>query len=238
MPVPTPSPITEAFGVNAGVTFVNYPIPVASQIGIVDGAASFNDGFPPLNFTKVELGGVPPSGADMNGLLKMITAYCAMLQAGQPIKYNAAVQTAIGGYALGAVLQKAADTNATWTSVAANNMTNPDTGGAGWLSSIPLYFADATLLGAVNDYVLPGPSDYTLDVDTTAGAVNITGFVAQRANQTLYVTNTGANPLVLDALNAGSAVAHRLRTVGDFNLSQYGSLTIRYSAGVGKWLVV
>ena len=36
-------------------------IPTASQIGIVAGAASLTDGFPPLTRTPLAAGGVPPS---------------------------------------------------------------------------------------------------------------------------------------------------------------------------------
>ena len=38
-------------------------IPVASQIGVVAGAASFTDGFPPLTFNPISAGGIPPWGA-------------------------------------------------------------------------------------------------------------------------------------------------------------------------------
>ena len=44
-------------------------IPNASQIAITPGAASYNDGFPPLTRTPVAAGGVPPFGEDMNGIL-------------------------------------------------------------------------------------------------------------------------------------------------------------------------
>ena len=49
-----------------------------SLVGKNDGAASYTDGFPPLNFTPVAAGGVPPYGADMNGILKQMTAMGAM----------------------------------------------------------------------------------------------------------------------------------------------------------------
>lgn len=49
-------------------------IPTASQIGVTPGAASLTDGFPPLTMTPLASGGVPPAGADFNGILNLITA--------------------------------------------------------------------------------------------------------------------------------------------------------------------
>lgn len=233
-----PAIIVEPFAKNAGVGFITNPVPVPTQSGVGNNIASFDDGFPVGTFLTTEAGGKPPQGADFNGILYMITAYLAYFQSGQVLQYDAAAQTAFGGYPIGAVLQKTGDQNAYWISQVAANVTDPDTGGAGWLSTVPLYHDDTTLLGAENNYVLPGYSDYTLDIDTTAGNVNITGFLAQRHNQTLYISNIGVNALTINALNGGSLAANQLRAVGDFVLGQYATLTIRYSSGAGKWLVI
>ena len=40
-----------------------------------DAPASLQDGFPPETFVAIAAGGIPPSGADFNGLLKQITAW-------------------------------------------------------------------------------------------------------------------------------------------------------------------
>lgn len=106
-------------------------IPVASQIGITDGRASFTDGFPPLTRTPIVAGGVPPFGTDMNGILYDITAIQQWLSAGGRFVYDSAFAAAIGGYPKGAVLQKA-DGSGSWLCTAENNSTNPDTGGANW----------------------------------------------------------------------------------------------------------
>lgn len=242
MGVPVPTPITEPFGSAAGVGFINNPIPVPSQIGIVAGAASFTDGFPPQNFVPTEDGGTPPSGADFNGLLYMITAYCAMLQAGQYVAYDADTSTAITGYAEGAVLMSVADPLAYWTAAAGGQTVDPDselpTGSTGWLSSKALFESFLPSAGTVNDFNPSGPSDYFMDFDTTAGNLTITGFVPLRDGQTLYISNIGANTLTLAALNAGSAATHRIRAIGDFAIAQNGTLTIKYSTEIGKWLLV
>lgn len=101
-------------------------VPVNSQIGVLDGAASFETGFVPDNFTNTAAGGVPPFGQDFNGLLNAMTAWEQWLQAGGPVSYDATFAAAIGGYPAGAVLVSAAVLGAEWVSLADNNMTNPD----------------------------------------------------------------------------------------------------------------
>lgn len=232
--VPTPSPIVKAFGSSA-VSITN-PIPVASQIGVTPGAASFTDGFPPLTETPKTAGGVPPSGADMTGILYMISAYCAMLQAGQMPMFSSVVAAAIGGYVAGAKLSKATGIG-TWTNVTTGNVTNPDTGGAGWYSSTTLQVAENPGAGTFNDVVLPGASDYFLDYNTSAGDVILTGFVAQRDGQRLTVSAIGANNVKLSALT-GSVAANQLRLNSTVTLNPNASLTFQYSTAAAVWIQV
>jgi hypothetical protein len=108
-------------------------IPTASQIGITPGAASLTDGFPPLTMTPLSAGGVPPAGADFNGILNMVTAVQQWQCAGGIFKYDSAFSTAIGGYPKGAILQSA-DGMSNWLNLVDNNTTNPDSGGSNWMS--------------------------------------------------------------------------------------------------------
>lgn len=101
-------------------------VPVQSQIGIQDGAASFNDGFVPDNFTPVAAGGVPPFGQDFNGLLNIITSWQQWQQAGGPVGYDATFAAAVGGYPLGAILNSNVTLGAQWCSTVDGNLTNPD----------------------------------------------------------------------------------------------------------------
>lgn len=127
-------------------------IPVSSQIGITPGAASYTDGFPPLTMTPVASGGVPPYGADFNGVLNAITAVQQWQSAGGVFKYDSAFATAIGGYPAGSVLEST-DGVTQWISLIDNNSANPD--GAtptGWaalasygITSIALTNANVTL---------------------------------------------------------------------------------------------
>lgn len=111
-------------------------IPTASQIGITPGAASLTDGFPPVTFTPIAAGGVPPAGADFNGIFNVITAIQQWQSAGGMFPYEAAFAAAIGGYPKGAILMAANLANF-WVNQTESNSTNPDTGGAGWTALIP-----------------------------------------------------------------------------------------------------
>ena len=91
-----PTKNTIPWGNSAGGGFIR-AIPTPSQIGIQDGAASFADGFPPLNFAPVASGGVPPFGQDMNGILNQITAWTRWQAAGGPIRYDVSFAVAVGG---------------------------------------------------------------------------------------------------------------------------------------------
>lgn len=224
---------TPAAPVAGGRTF---PFPQPSQVGITNGAASLDDGFTAQNMTDPSAGGVPPFGVDMNGILFYLSSWVAYLAAGQLPQYDATLQTAMGGYAIGSVLSQAADPFETWTSVVDANASDPDTGGAGWVSSKPLYSAVA--LTGSNDVVLPGVSDYVIAVTTTAGAVTYSGFVAQRDGQRITFINvgTGTNLLTLSALT-GSAAGNQIRAASDINAVVNQSFSIQYSTGAGKWIL-
>lgn len=133
----TPLLIAQPFGFGAAnPAYINIPIPVPSQISLTVNAASFTDGFPPNTMTPEASGGLPFFGQDMNGILWMVSAYCANFAAGALPKYNATMSSTITGYPLGAVLNAtgpASGTNNLWVNVVDGNTTNPDTGGAGWL---------------------------------------------------------------------------------------------------------
>lgn len=99
-------------------------IPVASQIPITDGRASFATGFVPLNATPLSAGGVAPFETDFNGIFFQITAVQQWQCAGGIFKYDAAFSTAIGGYPKYAVLMGA--TGVEYLNLVDNNSTDPD----------------------------------------------------------------------------------------------------------------
>ncbi|SMG61303.1 hypothetical protein [Paraburkholderia susongensis] len=102
-------------------------VPERSQIGVTPGAASFNDGFPPVTMQPKTHGGVPPNGRDVNGILYVLSQTVRWVQAGGQFVYSApfATDPNVGGYPQGAVLLRA-DYGGFWLSEADNNTTNPD----------------------------------------------------------------------------------------------------------------
>lgn len=237
--------IVEAFGTDAtllpptdpgGVTL---PIPIPDQTGTLAGAASFSTGFPIATMSDSEsAGGVPPYGQDMNGILYMLSAYCAMLQAGQLCFFDAVAAAAFGGYSVGAKLASVATPGRFWVNVVDGNLNDPDVTPTGWAAEDPLFNASAPAAGTIHNLVLPGASDFALDIDTTAGNIDITGFVAQRNGQTLYISNTGANLLQFLVNNVGSAAANRLRGPTDLAVVQNQTQTIKWFSGLNRWLAI
>ncbi len=124
-----PAQLVEAWA--TGDSTKTNPIPVPSQQGVTPGAASWTDGFPPLCATPIASGGIPPSKADMNGGLYQMSAVDVWMCAGGGFPYNATFQTTIGGYPKGARVLMASG-NGYWISTVDNNLTDPDTGAAGW----------------------------------------------------------------------------------------------------------
>ena len=187
--VPSRFPIP--FGNAAGGSYIR-TIPEASQIGIQDGAASLTDGFPPLNFTPVGAGGVPPFGQDFNGLMKQVTQWSRWQAAGNATPWDSAFSTAIGGYPKGAVV--VGTSGGLWLSEVENNTTNPNTGGAGWAQL-------ATVLA-----VQSGASNFSI-AGGTANALTVTLSPAPTSLPTgmkiqiqTTATNTGAATLNVNGL--------------------------------------
>jgi len=113
-------------GVNAGLLNV---VPV-DAVGSGN-SASFADGFPIQTMVSPDLGGVPPSGADINGLLNQLTALMLWDNAGGQWRYNAALAAAIGGYPIGATLQLS-DNATTVLCTSAGNLNDPNSNLNGW----------------------------------------------------------------------------------------------------------
>jgi len=147
MSLSTPSKIAVPFA-NGGS---KNSIPVLSQTGIIPNGASYTDGFPALTMTIKSAGGLPPRGQDMNGILYDITNTLRYTQAGGLYPYDSTFAGTIGGYSQGAMVQ-ASDGTGAWLNTVANNTSNPESFGVGWLpfnqvggSAIALSNANVTL---------------------------------------------------------------------------------------------
>lgn len=232
--------ISEFFGASADPSTITLPVPNVSPGAPAPNRASFDTGFPTITFTPLASGGQPPSGKDFNGVLFMLSQYALSMQAGQAvIKYDAAIQTALGGYPKSAMLTKATGVGF-WVSTVDANMTDPDTGGANWqdFSITPSgTVTDAPAAGATNDYNPTGNGPtigfYML---TPAGIANITGLLAGFHGQIVIVANLAVTTLTLNALNAGSAAANRFLLPADLVLAQNQTQAFRYNSAVALWI--
>jgi hypothetical protein len=126
-----PPKIPLPFAASAAAPYIS-AVPLASQIGITNGAASFTDGFPPNAFVSLSSGGAGPFGRDFNGLLNQTTAGLQWLQAGGGIFYDSAFSTNIGGYPVEATIKSASFRGKYWISTVSGNTNNPDTTPTNW----------------------------------------------------------------------------------------------------------
>lgn len=162
MAITRPVNLTKPFADNAGVGYVR-TIPEASQIGITPGAASLTDGFPPLNFLDPTAGGVPPSGQDMNGILKILSQHTAFQGSGGCYRFDSALSTAMGGYPVGAVLQSNTGISS-YINILAGNTTDfnstPSSIGVSWMPYGGEFQATQTI---------PGKAEIATQAETNLG---------------------------------------------------------------------
>lgn len=153
-------------------------IPVASQIGVTPGAASFTDGFPPLTMTPLAAGGVPPYGADFNGILNFLSAAVRWSQAGGRYTFDAAFATAVGGYPKGAVLASTSG-GMGWVNLIDNNTADPDSSGLGWAEI-------AVPAGGIQWFAMQAPPNGWLKAN--GAAVSVTAYSRLATN--IYCGNS------------------------------------------------
>ena len=125
-----PTKMTVVFGASAvSGTIRTVPVTSTGQ----SGSASYTGGFPPETQLPEGAGGVPPFGQDFNGLFNIVTAWLQWQQAGGGLlPYDSTFQTSIGGYPNNAVVGSVTTPGNFYISTTDNNVTNPDSGGAGW----------------------------------------------------------------------------------------------------------
>jgi len=149
MSLSAPSKIAVPFAEN-GIKNVIGQDPIIGQAG---NKATYSVGFPQITMTPKSAGGLPPFGRDMNGILYDTTTILQYNQAGGRYPFDSAFSTAIGGYAKGAVVQRA-DLLGSWVSQANNNTTSPEGASTLWQPegassySFTVSNADVTLTNA------------------------------------------------------------------------------------------
>lgn len=91
-----------------------------------NGRATYKTGFPEITMTPITNGGIPPSGADFNGIFNDLSSHIVHLNQGGRYKFNQALCDEIGGYKKGAILLN--DTGDTeYISLIDNNQVNFNT---------------------------------------------------------------------------------------------------------------
>lgn len=203
-----PARVAIPFANAAGSGYIR-PIPVPSQIGITDGAASFTDGFPPDTFQPLSGGGAYVNGEDVNGILNYTTKWTRWQSAGGPATFNSVFCTAINGYPKLATLQSVSTPGVLWLNTVDGNLTDPDGGGAaGWVRVGPAKASDAEVLAGVDDakYVTPHGLDYALgnvvpvkaSLAAAQAGLNDTDFITPLVLRQLFQINANATGQWLD----------------------------------------
>lgn len=186
-----------------GSVYITNPIPTASQIGVLNCAASFTDGFPPLTFTPSAAGGCAPFGKDFNGIFYMISRWSQWQAMGGPVFYDSGFSASISGYPEWTMLSNAGTPGCFWVSQVNGNTNNPDSGGANWLSMCPTSGNTGTSTGSSNTQAVTAAPFATVSGTPTVGAqcTFIAGF-----------SNTG--PLKVNCNSTGSTNVYRRSQLG------------------------
>lgn len=124
----SPTKFSYAWGYGQSAPYIR----VINQTTSTPGQASFEFGYPEITFIPTGGGGIPPDGADENGILNQITLWLQWYNGGGPIFYDPTWSAANGGYPKWAMLSNATTPGLFWISTADSNTSNPDAGGANW----------------------------------------------------------------------------------------------------------
>lgn len=148
-----------------------------------DQHASFSGGFPPITMEAISSGGIPPSGADFNGIYFDIFSHIVFINAGGQYQFDSALSTAMGGYPAGFILQNNAGT-ASYVSLVDGNTTD--------FNATPSSIG--TLWGAYSGAAFSNSS-----LSTTGGATTLTSVQALASLITVSGTLTSNAVLTFPA---------------------------------------
>ncbi|CAM2143844.1 Phage tail protein [Pararobbsia alpina] len=184
-------------------------IPEASQITITKGAASLNDGFPPICAIPTAAGGSAPAYGDFNGILNLLSQTIRWAHGGGMFGFSSsfAADTNVTGYPQGAELLSA-DLSGTWMSLVDSNTDNPDTGpGTKWVPARA--YGITTVGGLTNANVTLTPTQAAKNRITLAGALtaNVQIIMPTWTRDWTIVNNTTGAFTVTVKTSAGSGIA-------------------------------
>ena len=201
-----PTKLTVAFASGSGAGPVN-AIPLTPNA--TAGTASYQTGFTTVNMEPIAAGGVPPYGADMNGLFQAQTTAQIWQQSGYMSQFDPAFAAApnIGGYPTGAVLMMGSG-KGLWINQSDNNAASPDANGAtGWLG---LAAAGASTIATTGGVITPDPSLLGVTTLLVTGALtsNATIILPLTAGAKWIVVNNTSGAYTLTVQGAsGSGIA-------------------------------
>lgn len=104
-----------------------------NDIGLTEGLATYELGFPEITMTPLENGGIPPSGYDVNGVLNDLSSHIVHLNQGGQYKFDSDLCNSINGYSKGAILLSD-DESKQYISLVNNNKVNFNTATAEQIS--------------------------------------------------------------------------------------------------------
>jgi len=220
MPLSAPTKITVPWASSG--TYTTIP----SAADNVLGRAGWDLGFPPINLTAKEAGGIPPFGQDMNGLGYAVSAALRWLEGvSGAYPYDSAFATAVGGYPVGALVWRT-DGSGYWRNTVGGNLTDPEAFGAGWqpeqagVATVAMSNANVTLaalqagrsiimitgtLTANLNLIFPTYAQQWLIVNAASGAYSVTcktasgSGVAVATGATAQVYGDGTNIILSQA---------------------------------------
>lgn len=210
-----PTKLTVAFASGTGAGPVN-TVPLTP--GATPGTASYQTGFTSVNMEPIASGGVPPFGADFNGLFQDATKVRIWQQAGYTWTFDSAFATDvnIGGYPSGSVLMMGSG-NGLWINKTDNNTASPDaTGSAGWIG---LPAAGTSTITTTGGTTTPDPSVLGVTTLLVTGALT-------------------SNAVLVLPLTAGSRWIVANNTTGSFTLTVQGATGSGVSITQGSALTV
>lgn len=210
-----PTKLTMAFASGTGAGPVN-TVPLTP--GATPGTASYQTGFTLVNMEPIASGGVPPFGADFNGLFKAVTTAQIWQQSGFTWTFDStfAGNANIGGYPAQSVLMMGSG-NGLWINKIDNNNTSPDaTGSSGWLG---LPAVGASTITTTGGTTTPDPSVLGVTTLLIAGALT-------------------SNATIVLPLTAGARWIVANNTTGSFTLTVQGATGAGVSVTQGSALTV
>ncbi|PTQ70282.1 hypothetical protein [Pseudomonas sp. GV071] len=173
-------------------------IPQTSQIGITAGLASYPDGFVPLNFTPIAAGGVPPFGADFNGILNAITQSLRWSHAGSGYPFDSTFASSVSGYPKGALLPNSTF-DGYWFNTAEGNALAPEVSNAALTGWVPAFSYGVTTLSG-----LAGSSVTLTSLQAAKARIVLSG--ALTANINIYFPAWSKTWVVENNTSGGFAV--------------------------------